>query len=170
MPEDPIGVRPTNIPLGGLDGSLFGQFMVSNRTSDPYWQVWIKITVRPKVLDPQELQVGILESSRHASRTQRVGDWTVETDYTTDDDRGNRAKFLMIQEMRPSEYISHYVRIAASRGETGFQVCIDLVDVSFEPLVMPRKGGKPVLHFPFPSALKGETSFRVKATVPIEDS
>lgn len=89
MPDDPIGVNPSTITLGGLDQVTFGQFTVSNRTNDPCWQVWVKLTLQPSVIDLEDLEIDVIERSPQVSRIRRAGDFSIEVVHiVTDDERG----------------------------------------------------------------------------------
>jgi hypothetical protein len=174
LPEsnEPVGIKPKTISLGGPDGSRFGQFIVTNRTNDPCWQVWIKITVSPPVVDPEALEIDILEHSHRGSRTQRFGDLSIEPVHlVTDDPQGNRARFLMIQQMRPLEYLSYYVRVSTAHVTTDLLlVCLDLFDVGSEPLGMVFQGDQPAFKIRFPVPLKGKGKVWMRGSYPIKDS
>jgi len=170
--DDLVGISPDTISLGGPDGSRFGQFTVTNRTSDPCWQVWIKITVLPPVIDPELLEIDILERSPQGSRTQRVGDLSIDPIHlVTDDQQGNRVRFLMIQQMRPLEYLSYYVRVSAAQVPTdSLRVCLDLFDVGSHPLGMVFQGSQPAFKIAYPIPLNGKFRVWQKGSYPLEDS
>lgn len=167
-----VGISPDTISLGGSDGSYFGQFTITNRTSDPFWQVWIKITVNPPVMDPELLEIDILERSPQGSRIQRVGDLSIDPIHlVTDDQQGHRVRFLMIQQMRPLEYLCYYVRVSTAQVPTdSLTVCLDLFEVGDHPLQMIFQDGQPAFKTQFPVPLKGKSRVWIKGSYPLEDS
>lgn len=78
FPDDPICVSPARIALLNSHGQVHGEFVVSNRTNDPYWQVWLRLTFQPSIIDLAEMEVGITERSPLVARAQRAGDLSIE--------------------------------------------------------------------------------------------
>jgi hypothetical protein len=171
-PADRIGINPSTISLGGPNNLTFGQFTVSNRTNDPCWQVWIKLTLHSSVMDLEDLEVDIIERSSGVSRIKRIGDFSMDAVHIlTDDEEGRRTRFLMIHHMRPSEYISYYVRIPTTYGTSDlFQLSLDLFDIGSEPLGLVFRDGKPAVNIAFPVPLKGKSTVRFAGNYPLEDS
>lgn len=169
---EPVGIGPDTVYLGGHDGQRFGQFTVTNRITAPIWQVWIKIAVIPPVMDLELLEIDILERSFQGSRTQRVGDLSIDPIHlVTDDQQGDRVRFLMIQEMRPLGYLSYYVRISGAQVPVDFlRVCLDLFQVGDHPSQMIFRDGQPAFKIQFPVPLKGKSSVWMKGSYPLEDS
>lgn len=170
--NDPVGISPDTISLGGHGGSYFGQFTVTNRTNEPCWQVWIKITLLPSGIDPEVLEIDVLERSSLGSRAQRVGDLSIDPVHlVTDDQQGNRVRFLMIQQMRPSEYLSYYVRVPTARATSdSLLVCFGLFKLGSQPLRMIFQDGRPAFSIAFPVPLKGKFRVWMRGMYPVEDS
>ena len=172
VPDDPIGINPSSIALGGLDRVTFGHFTVSNRTTDPFWQVWIKLTLDSPVMDLEDLEVGIIERSPRVSRLKRVGDFSVEAVHiVTDDANGRRVRFLMIHQLRPSEYISYYVRVRTGSNSTdSLPLGLDLFDTGSGPLGLVFQDAKPAFRISFPVPLKGKFRIWCAGSYPLVDS
>jgi hypothetical protein len=165
-----IGINPGSIPLGADRGG-FGEFTISNRTNDPYWQVWIKVTSDPPLIDLQDLEIDILERSPQGSREQRAGDLSINVHVVTDDDEGRQVRFLMIQRMRPADYLTYFIRVPANQVQQDIlELHVELFSIGSEPLRMIMKDGKPAVHISFPVPLKGKSSVWMSSHYPVVDS
>lgn len=165
-----IGINPGTILLGA-DGGGFGEFTISNRTNAPYWQVWIKVTSQPPLIDLQDLEIDILERSPQGYREQRTGDLSINVHVVTDDEGGSQVRFLMIQRMRPADYLTYFVRVPARRVQQEIlELHVDLFSIGSEPLRMIMKDAKPAVHVSFPIPLKGRSSVWMSGHYPLADS
>lgn len=165
-----IGVNPGAILLGADRGG-FGEFTISNRTNDPYWQVWIKVTSDPPLIDLQDLDIDILEQRPHGSREQRTGDLSINVHVVTDDEEGRQVRFLMIQRMRPADYLTYFVRVPANKVRQDIlELHVDLFSTGSEPLRIIMNNGKPAVPISFPIPLKGKSSVWMSGSYPVQDS
>jgi hypothetical protein len=156
-PEDPICVSPNRVVLGGAGWQTFQQFVVSNRTHDPYWQIWTKITQQPSALDLENLKISVAERSPAGTRFERFGDSTLDpVQIVTHDEKGQQLKYLMINSLRPSDYF--YFNIVLSplaELKERVELFIDLWSFETAPSTWGYKAGQPSLHLDFPQPLRG---------------
>lgn len=172
MPEDPLGIKPGKIVFGGPNRIAFGQFTLSNRTNDPGWSVWIRLTVDSTAVNLEDLEIDIIERYPLVPRRKRIGDFRLDTAHiVTNDEDGRRIRFLMIPQLRPSEYISYCVRIPSQpSSEESFELSLDLFDIGSEPVKMIFPDGKPSFNLSFPVPLKGKSSIWFAGNYPLKDS
>jgi hypothetical protein len=167
--EDPIGVSPTTIHLIDSHWQRFGQFVVSNRTHDPYWRVWIKLTFRPPRVDLETLILEIQERGASAFGTGGPGTLRVDSlQIVTEDEKGQQVKYLMIDRLRPSDYVYYNVYLSR-RAELlePAQLCIDLWSFDPTPLTWGYEDGQPSFQLEFPQPLRGKSSISLAGRYPV---
>jgi hypothetical protein len=172
FPEDPISVSPPKIELLTPHRQTCGEFAVSNRTNDPYWQVWLSLTFQPSSIDIANLDIRITERSPQGARTKRVGDLSVEgLHIITHDEEGRKLRFFMIDRLRPAQYVYFIARLPLNSIPGGLvELCVDLWSVDNTPLMLGFKYGKPLLDLKFPVPLHGEGHIWFQGSYPIQDS
>lgn len=141
-----------------------GEFVVSNRTNDPYWQVWLRFTLHPDTTALPELEIAVIERSQLATRTDRASELDVEPiNVITHDEEGNRFSFLMIDRLRPREYLYLVARLPFTpQSVEHLKLCIDLWSYGKGPLAISFGAGLPTLRIDFPVPLWGNTIVIVK--------
>ncbi|MBI4964851.1 MAG: HNH endonuclease [Desulfomonile tiedjei] len=171
FPEDPICIRPGRIALFDSGRQRHGEFVVSNRTNDPYWQVWIHFSLQPSTVDIAHLDIGITEGSPHETRAKRVGDLSLDSLHLiTHDDAGRKLRFFMIDRLRPAQYIYFIARLPPTTGFCGsLELCLDLWTFGTTPLMLGFKDGHRVLDLQFPLPLKGEFRIWCCGSYPIQE-
>lgn len=170
-PGDPVGVSPTDICLVDREWNIFGEFMLSNRTQEPYWQVWVRLALETPTQDVERLIVGISERSSQGTLHKRIGDLSLEPlQIITQDESGRRVMFVMIDRLRPGEYVRFTVRLPdeTARDEV-VRLFIDLWSIKNQPLRWGPKDGEFSMNIPFPVALTGEGSIRIRGSYPVYD-
>jgi hypothetical protein len=172
FPDDPISISPARISLIDSHRQTHGEFVVSNRTSDPYWQVWLRLTLVPAVIDLSNLEIGITERSGEVVRAKRAGDLSIEGLHViTHDEEGRQLRFFMIDRLRPGQYVYFMARLPLrSASIETLHLCTDLWILDKTALTMGFKEGKFDISFDFPVPLHGEGQIWFQGSYPIRDA
>jgi hypothetical protein len=168
-PEDPVCVSPTKMCLADGVWNTVAEFMVSNRTRDPYWQVWIRLCLEPPALDVERLTVCLIERSAQVILAKHIGDLSLETlRIITEDESGRPLMFVMIDRLRPGEYLRFNVRLpATTKRDQEANLFVDLWSLAEQPLRWGHKDGQPSVDLPLPAPLRGRSSILMMGGFPL---
>ncbi len=174
VPEDPISISPPTITLIDSHRQTQGEFAVSNRSNDPYWQVWLRLTFRPDPINLADMEIAITERSPQGARAKRAGDLSVQGLHViTHDKSGNQLRFFMIDRLRPGQYVYLIARLPIeTRPIKNLQLCLDLWSFGSSPLALSFGEGSATLpiEFPVPLWRWRESKVWFEFSYPLEDS
>jgi hypothetical protein len=164
--EDPIGISPCQISMPMSNGLSLREFTLSNRTPDPCWQVWIKISSGKSDEILKKLEIDILEPILTDHRIKRLGDFTMEIiDVMTEDELGNKSRFIMVPRMPPHSSTSYSLRLGAVPDS--LELFVNIFDIGSEPLHIKCEAEKPSFTIPFCIPINGESQVHFRGHYPI---
>lgn len=160
--------QPESNCLGRGGWKTFPQFVVSNRTHDPYWQIWTQLTLRPPAINLENLRISITKRSPAGTRSHGFGDHSLDpVQIVTHDEEGHQFKYLMIESLRPSEYFYFNIVLPATELNDRVELFIDLWSFDRVPSTWGHNQGQPSLRLEFPQPLRGKGSIRLSGTYPL---
>ena len=103
LPDDPILVSPPLIEMNTGEWKRIGRFILTNRTNDPYWQIWIKFTVENEEIALGDIDIDFCNDGQDVvNRVAPVGISMYLFGFEGRDREGQRVIFLLIDRLRPS--------------------------------------------------------------------
>jgi hypothetical protein len=111
LPKTPLSVSPTSIDLGKKEWKTNFVLKVYNKASDPYYQVYVKIRILSQEIELRDIEIS--SSSRDPTLKFDIGPVAVSTDaYQLRglDEAGNKAIYLWLQNLDPSETRSFTIK------------------------------------------------------------
>ncbi len=148
----------------------FPQFVVSNRTHDPYWQIWTQLTLRPPAINLENLRISMTERSPVGTRSEGFGDFSLDpVQIVTHDEEGHQFKYLMIDSLRPSDYFYFNIVLPVTEPDDRVELFIDLWSFDTTPSTWGYNRGQPSLHLEFPQPQRGKSSIHLSGTYPLHE-